>query len=289
MQNKHIKILIVSFLLFLSYLGAVPVTSNNDLTAGTSFEYKVNKYQVDATINDASQSYTTFTIAGSPQITPGSSDAVFNIIYTGSDTSSVSYTMSKDVYNQSEVIYSNDPFSLLSSSSSSGFPTESILSTANNDLASSTLPFILPVSGTSDQLWSTLDTVTFADVHLSGNQNGLSASEDIKSTITSDHFEVSLSLKGKGTINGQTIDLNVATNLVYDLATGVLLGYKTNVKVDETISGSTYHASIISEITRSDYHFSSSGVFGFEYMPFIFSMFMVSIIILKLRKNRIVK
>ena len=250
--------------------------------------YKVNKYQIDMKINSAEVSFNTFKIAGSNDIKPGSSDANFNITYTSSNTLAVTYVMSKGSFSHTATMYSSTVFQS-NNIGSTALPTESDLTSMTNDIASATLPFILPVSGPSDGLWTTLDTVTFKDGSVNLNQNGVSLSGYVKSNITSDRFEVNVDVKESGSVGSENVNMKVGANIVYDLATGVLLGYKSSISLDATLSGNTYHEKVNTEITRQDFHFSGTGLFGFDTLSMIFSMFIISTIILKVRKNKLIK
>ena len=147
----------------------------------------------------------------------------------------------------------------------------------------------MPVSGKSDSLWTNLTTQIFPDQSVNVNSGGLSISGSVKSSITSDHFEVDVNSKISGSLSGQNADMSESASLVYELATGVLLGFKVSLSINTALQGSTISGKANIDITRSDYSFGSSGVFGFEYMPFIFSMFIVSIILLRFRRNKVVK
>ena len=287
MKSNYLKIFLVLTLFMMSFFGTAPVTSNNNLTEGTSFQYHVNKYNINAKVNTTEINIDSFSVAGSANITPGTSDANFNVTYTGSNSNSVSYNVSKGTYSENATVLNDTLDSSLLASPTTTTPGSDI--SASNDIATESVPFILPVSGKSDPLWEFLDNTTFPDSSVSLDQGGLKVSGTIKSKITSDHFEVSVDTKFSGSLFGAQVDMKILAHLIYELATGVLLGYKADISINTSGSGTTASETANIEITRSDYNFSSSGVFGFEYMPFIFSMFMVSIIILKLRKNKIVK
>ena len=240
--------------------------------------YSVNKFHIDAKVNNTEVLIDSFSVGGSGNITAGTSDANFNVTYLTSSSNSVTYRISKGTFSENATIYSSSIFG--SSIITSPTSTDSNVS-ASNDIATSTLPFILPVSGKSDPLWTELDNTTFPDSSASVSQGGLSISSSIKSTITSDHFEVSENVKMSGSLLGSETNIKITANIVYELATGVLLGFKADITLDTSSSGTTTSENANIEVTRSDYKFSSSGLPGFESMPFIFSMFIISIIILK--------
>lgn len=287
MKGKKLKIFVVVTLFLMSSFGNVPVSSNNSLTEGTQFKYNVNKYSIDAKVNNTEIKQESFSVAGSNAITPGTSAAFFYITYTGSNTTSVSYTISKGSFNESSTIGmgnlpSSENLSLTSLTLQTGL-------SAITDITTLPLPYILPVSNKSDPIWTTLENNSFKDSSLSVNLQGLSVSSSVKSKVTSDKFEVTLTAKESGSVSGQNLNSQISSSITYELATGVLLGFKISLSVDAALLGSSYSGVANIEITRSDYKFSSSGLPGFDSITMVFTIFSISAIILKVRKNKSVK
>ena len=79
MKSTYLKFLFVLAIFSVGILSTSPGTSTNPLTNGQQFVYNVGKYHISLTNSTQSLDYTTFIIAGSQTMTPGTSGPNFSI------------------------------------------------------------------------------------------------------------------------------------------------------------------------------------------------------------------
>jgi hypothetical protein len=128
------------------------------VTAGGEFKFIVTEYSITTTQGDSIISkFDKFTVAGSDKITPSDKDNFYLAVDSTDDMKGISYTIKYDTFLQKT-----------STGISNGSEVKDFL---DRDLASflepedmaTFFPYILPVSGTNDTLWTSLDETLFPD------------------------------------------------------------------------------------------------------------------------------
>lgn len=297
MKITNLKFLLLLIIFMVGFVSTTPGTSNNPLTYDEQFVYLVNTFNFEGSNASTSISYSTFNVAGSQNLTAGTSAANFTIQYLYSVTNkSVTYKFIKGNNGHNATIAdvplvtgSGTFLSVDPTSFDINYPFFTNIKDFVNDISTFSLPFILPVSGVNDQLWTTLSTQAFPATHVSSKQSEVTFSTDISPKITSNQFQLSKSSKANGFINGYSIDQSLTLSCTYDLATGVLLGYKTSVSINDQTQLGTYQVTLNFEVVRSDYHFASKSSPGFEVFPALFSLFLITVISTRIKKYKFKK
>ncbi len=246
------------------------VTSVIGLEENAEFTFLVNKYLIDFQYNDFESKIETFSIAGSEDIIPGSDEANFTIRHIESSSNRVIYDYIKGIYSHRTTITEDEVWNLQDTTSTE-IPEEIEDIDMSNDLTNGTLPFILPVTGSNDSIWTKLDTEIFADYSDSAEQDGNTASVTIKSDITDDRFEVVAEASISIDVSGTKLELDLEVEIIYEIETGVLLGYKSYMVMDAVLpsEGVTTYLKLDAEIVREDFSFGKP-VPGFEYTLSVF-------------------
>ena len=289
MRKVYLNVLFFSIVFLVTFFNTTTVSSANNLTVGTKYVYLVKSYHLDAKVGSSEKKYDAFKIAGSEEISPGTNDANFTITYLGSNSSAVTYEFSKNNFKFSKTIVSSDKFIIFNSSQellTSPPPITDLNSVVySNDIAYSGFPMILPVVGKNDSLWNTLYNGALKDNSKSINQNGTSVSINIGSQITSDQFIVNININSNINSKSETSVLKLFVNFIYELKTGMLLGYKSMLAINQVLNGHISYIDLNTEFTRQDYSFQGS-VGSYELLSVVSAFFVMVVIGKILKKNK---
>lgn len=304
MKSTNLRFFFVFSILLIGFFGIIPNSAKNNIPNNQQFVYLVNKFNYQAQNQSSSISITTFNVAGSQNLTAGSSDGNFTIQYLYSSAKLVSYEFIKEFYNYSVTtsVENVTSVSYVSGTTQTAtyesvnffditfiYPSSSNIADFRNDVAYKLLPpFILPVSGSNDPLWNSLATYQFPSIHSNIKQNDLTYTHDQSTKTTSNQFQVTDNSKIYGT-GYATANDSTELSLTYDLVTGVLLGYKNHVSLDEQSNLGMYQMKLDIQIVRSDYQFTttkaSKSTPGFEVFSFFFSIFIISVSLINWKKK----
>lgn len=278
------------------------------VNVGDSFTFIVNRLHMTIKVADDTASADKFTVDDKNPTSPGPNAKItVKVVDTSSDAfggKAVTYEVSlgdakANVLESSIVarfqVLSMSIFPYYLSLFVTSFDGPLPITGSNNTNIEDGFAYIIPVTGTSDDFWNSLDEEIKSSVaDFKNKSSGLSIEHE--NTQSGGDFEVYM--KVEGTVRNETTneELTIDSKMrsVYEMDTGVLQGFKMDSSFEGTISGDDVIIRMDIEINREGYQiegFGGGGFFGLsipalEAPIFFLGMLTVAVGLSRIRRHK---